>query len=294
MKERDVESVEVAILNVKETATVDRFDFFSFIHIYSAFNLAMKAEKIELSCTSRVAPESVINQHLAYAIGSIFSSVAFLEATINEFFLLANKFLERGMLDDALKQLPLTVVDSMAEIWGAQLKKSRSEVCEWDKQNNRVIKTHRGLLIFLGLNDVKPYVGGDNGWSTFNKFQLALYLASRGKFDKQHSPWKEAFLLTRLRNHLVHYKPEFIRFESPSGVYQAELVETDELIHTLEQANCCNPLLPGKGSFLNILGAKCAFFGVDSSLQLVRDFARRMPIELNVNIRNLALKRCIL
>ncbi len=272
-------------------ATVSIWQPFSHIHIYSAYNLALKAAKIEDSFSgSEMAPQNVMDQHFAFVIGSIFASVAFLETIINEVFLLADARMGGKQLDNTEKLLPLPVVKSMAQIWNAQLKKKRGCVHEWEKKKRCIIKTHWGLLSYLGRSDVLPYVEGQ--WAILDKFQLALYLAGQDNFDKQRPLWTDVNLLIRLRNLLVHYKPKEVTFPPSGGSYKEEADETTDLMAELEaQKKRSNPLIPGQGVFIHLLGASCAMWAVDTSLQFVSEFAKRMPLELNQRVRDLVVTR---
>lgn len=272
-------------------ARVSIWQPFSHIHINSAYNLALKAAEIEDPFSgSELAPQNVMDQHFACVIGSIFATVAFLETIINEVFLLADARMGGKLLDDAVKLLPLPVVKSMAQIWNAQLKKKGGCVHEWDKKKRCIIKTHWGLLSYLGRSDVLPYVEGQ--WAILDKFQLARYLAGQDNFDKQQPLWTDVNLLIRLRNLLVHYKPKEVTFPPSGGSYKEEADETTDLMAELEaQKKCSNPLIPGQGVFIHLLGADCAMWAVDSSLQFVSEFAQRMPFKLNDRVRDLAVKR---
>ncbi len=293
---KQIRNNEAAKLHAQEEESLEVWWSLSPIHIHSAYALATKATRIENRYKGRVTQE-VKDQHFACVIGSIFASFAFLEATINEIFLLTGRSVRDKRLADIIKLLPFPVVDSMAQIWTYGVKKHNVTDIVGLNINGKPTNTiYPGLVNYLDLGpkkEVRREV--DKYWSTPNKFQLALSLAHRGNFDKQQPLWTEVLLLKQLRNSLVHYKPG-VTFSFPSGSYKAVIDDTNKVSAELMTRGFRNELNPWGGmaaSLDQLLGANCAAWAVDSSLQFVFDFSRRMPLNLNDRIRRLVFKRCV-
>lgn len=51
---------------------------------------------------------------------------------------------------------------------------------------------------------------GGKGVSTLEKYQRALALTGHDRLPEGESPYQDAYLVTKLRNALVHYKPELV------------------------------------------------------------------------------------
>ena len=262
------------------------WEAFSQIHIYSAYTLAMKAAGIEIRYKKglRERPqELVFDEYFAYVIGSLFASVGFLEALINEVFLLADRHVymrAKGESPaDIIRLLSPRVIESLAKAWNSTPIKF--------KDYPDLARTL--LHIKPGQAQIKHFSGG----SALNKFQLALNLSDNAQpFDTNDKGLKAVDLLIRLRNQLTHYKPNFVTVHSSGVSFKVEIVEATELMKELELLQkCSSPLFHGKDAFIPLLGANCAMWGVDSSLQFVAEFSRRMPLELNYRVCELALKR---
>jgi hypothetical protein len=77
---------------IRLTATLTRRDYYSLRHIESASYFARQSAAIERNSAAYGDPYNdeeayrLSSEHEAYVIGAILSSVAFLEATINELF----------------------------------------------------------------------------------------------------------------------------------------------------------------------------------------------------------------
>src|SRR5215213_7966930 len=68
--------------------------------------------------------------------------------------------------------------------------------------------------IFEGVDPMIPRILAEyweeiEGARILTKYQMALILASKRKFDRGLSPYQEVDSLIQLRNALVHYKPEW-------------------------------------------------------------------------------------
>lgn len=94
---------------IEKNEVVQHRIYFSHFHKYSAQFLAAQAEKIE---NEKCNDEEKIFQHRAYVIGSILSSVTFLETNINELFSDANHYIHHN-----LKGLSDEVIGLMGRLW---------------------------------------------------------------------------------------------------------------------------------------------------------------------------------
>jgi len=94
---------------IKESITVTKRTYYSISHVQASAQFARLSAKIERTYEKR--SDEVFHEHRAYVTGSIFASVSFLEATINELFADTVDNLE------AVKQLNPEVRALMADMW---------------------------------------------------------------------------------------------------------------------------------------------------------------------------------
>lgn len=141
-------------------------------HLFSAHLFAQSAAEIE-SAEGRTNDQYL--KHRSFVIASIMSSVAFLEAAINELYVVCaehpDHIRQRAQSQD--EQFPLIGVDTiqlLAAIWQVQSFQRSANLLQ--------------------------------------KCQTALRLARRVEFDKGTNPYQDARLVIDLRNLLVHFKPE--------------------------------------------------------------------------------------
>jgi len=106
-------------------------------------------------------------EYRAYAIGSVISSVCWLETTINDLYLSAvdGSFKPPKGMDPSLSRL-------LAGFWNV-------------------------------TEEAEKHI------SILEKYQVALQLANKAEFDKGTTPYQEVSDLLKLRNGLVHFKPEW-------------------------------------------------------------------------------------
>jgi hypothetical protein len=279
----------------------------SFYHINSAFTFAENATQLEQEFRwgspahlklsqgqiSRkngqiLTQQEVLNQHFAYVTGSFFAAVAFLEATINEVFLEADKHI-KGNPSSHLGQLPPAVLASMVRAWSYGIKRNGDDGIELDKSGNE-LKRYPDLIKHLKLARKTSYQKNvERRWSTLNKYQLALYLAGTRPYNAATDfRWKEVELLIHLRNHLTHYKPEWIEYKPYGEPYKTEQVDTASLIKELRIRGSKNELNESKATrdsavmdarLTALLGASCAVWAIYYSLKFVCEFYRRMRLE---------------
>ncbi|MFZ0011578.1 MAG: hypothetical protein WAL97_06705 [Halobacteriota archaeon] len=270
---------------------------FSRQHAYSASILAKRATQFEDNHAGLPEHSRLERyEHQAYVIGSVFSAVGFLEATINEVFGAAED--TKGAPSGMLKQLSLDVVTSMAQIWrnGIELRKGDGGI-ELDEDGNKTSRIHSSLVRCLGFYESNKNL---ERWSILRKFQFALYLTEgypypcRRLFDKQDSLWKETSLLIDLRNYFTHFKTEEITFPPKNRPSIAEKKQTRKLRTELSRRKFKNRLVQDQGSsglLEDLLSSDCANWAVKSSLDFVSEFCKRTDIQLLDEVRDLILKR---
>jgi hypothetical protein len=117
---------------------------------------------------------------------------------------------------------------------------------------------------------------------TLQKYQLALIASRKSVFNKGEAPYQDVELLRKLRNRSIHFKPEIITI-SPDT--QNALTDGhDKLIRGIwvKVKPCQNRILREKGRHLifpdKILGYGCAKWAVESSIDFVDEFFKRMGI----------------
>lgn len=116
----------------------------------------------------------------------------------------------------------------------------------------------------------------DKRISTLPKYQLALALAQKKKFEEGKSFYQDVASLIDLRNALVHYKPEW---------------DTKQKMHKkiedrLRGKFSLNPWSPKNAAFFpkKCLSYGCAEWAVSASIKFVNDFYSRLGVEKKVNI----------
>jgi len=139
-------------------------------HIYSAALFARKAGELERS-EEPVVPQ-LFKDHRAYVTATIFGSVAFLEANINEFAV-------------AAREIPLGPGAPEIHFAGG----------------GRLRKRPREALVRLW-----PYV---TRLPLLDKYDAVLNMVEAKTFDRGHNPAQDGTLLIRLRNTLVHFEPQW-------------------------------------------------------------------------------------
>jgi hypothetical protein len=110
------------------------------------------------------------------------------------------------------------------------------------------------------------------------KFDLALLFAGQERFDRGSAPYQDAALLVRLRNYLVHYKPEGVSYERPHRLGAALSGKFDGSAFMRDAGN---PWFPDRA-----LGAGCANWSWRSARAFTDAFASRMGLTLNYQQAN--------
>lgn len=166
-------------------------------------------------------------EHTSASISCIFSTVAYLEADINEFF--AN--LEEGAADGLAKDPTV-----LARLRAAWVLEDRS--------------------------------------ATLDKYDLALALCDQPMFNKGEALYQAVALLIRLRNALMHFKPEW----QPGGGWPDEEKELSKLSKSLMKAFPENGLAEAyQPSFIQrCLGYGSSKWAITSSIAFVKEFSARL------------------
>jgi hypothetical protein len=133
---------------------------------------------------------------------------------------------------------------------------------------------------FAGVDPMVPrllteYWEEIQGARILTKYQTALVLARKSKFDRGGSPYQEADRLIQLRNALVHYKPEW---------------DTDQKKHKkiedqLKDHFALNPFTVPNDAFFpkKCLGHGCAEWAVKSGVAFIDGFFARLGLSTIFN-----------
>jgi hypothetical protein len=204
-----------ATLNARVTAN------FALQHLKAATIFRDHVITIELNNAVQRS-ESCVSEVRSYASACIMSSVASLEALINELFIAPNCCL-RPMLKD---------FDS--EFWG-------------DK--------------------------GIEKKNMLDKYQLALKMLDKPPLDKHAQPYRDAWLLSGLRNALVHFKP----------IWDPEQQRNFELEELLLGKYDVSPFSTEGSDFVTMksMSASCMRWAVNTTLSFMREFHARTDIDAN-------------
>jgi hypothetical protein len=106
--------------------------------------------------------------------------------------------------------------------------------------------------------------------STLRKYQCALILARKSKFDRGTSPYQEVASLIQLRNALVHYKPE----------WDTDLREHRKIENRLKGQFAENPFTGPNDAFFpkKCLGHGCAEWAAKSSVTFIEEFFSQLGL----------------
>lgn len=247
----------------------------------NSFDIEQNYSKKALRERCRKIPEEVrMFTYWAYGIGSVFSAVAFLEATINEFFLNAVE-IERGAMGSDIftpldPELPLDpkVVESVAQIWN---EKKAGSYLDFNNVMCLLTNSLKKNKNFCKSNSV-------DFWHILDKYQLALCLNHHWPFDTSSaSRWDCADALIELRNKLVHYKSVWTRIAVSQGEYEGPEPEGGDIAKLENKLKDykihSNPLYPNITFPYNFLGWKGANWAVESSLEFSNEFFNWMGLK---------------
>jgi hypothetical protein len=109
--------------------------------------------------------------------------------------------------------------------------------------------------------------------SILHKYQKALRLTQKPEFNKRGSPYQEVESLIELRHVLVHYKPEW-------NTAQKKHKEIEDRLKSLKSPFKPNPAAESYAPFFprHCLGHGCAEWAVESSIEFIDDFCRKLGI----------------
>lgn len=215
--------------------------YFSLDHARAASSFSRKCAELEAlapnSGEEDTAPIGTRSDHRSYATSSVLASGAFIEACINEFIHTASR-------------------DDLSHVEGAEARTG------------------------LELNERQQITaaGGDlsSESQTLERYQKVLQLLGRKQFDRGARPFSEAKLLMRLRNELVHYKPQW----RPEHSDERRSTDQHNLVVGLMErkftpnpfyADSMNPYFPQK-----CLGHGCTSWAWKSALKFADCFFSRV------------------
>lgn len=215
---------------------------YSVNHIQSAALFSRLSFNIEKN-GGKVSSE-LSDEHWAYVTGAIFFAVSFLEATINELFAdIADDTMVK--IDSNLWQLEHKAISRLANFW-------------------------------------KIASQGKRHYSIIEKYQIALILTDKPKFDTDKNPYQDVSYLVKLRNALMHYKPEWIPHLSETNRNEVDQHKFEKMLKVKFKENPMagvgNPFFPDK-----CLGHGCAEWAVISSINFVDEFFSRLGLTPRFN-----------
>lgn len=223
----------------------------SLSHIIAAAHFAKLSYNKETAYDSKNSPE-LFYQHRAYITGSIITAASYLEATINEFFWDVTNGLYR-------EQLAPDITEVISNMWKVEVQPPNKTKPE---------------EVYSPLDDMKP--------SILQKFQIALILAQKELYHTGEAPYQDVYLLIKLRNDLVHYKPEEFctgkDYEKTfSKKWRKDLEKKIKKINPLADAGDC-AFFPHK-----CLSYGCAKWAVESSIKFTDEFFLKLGLPSNLN-----------
>jgi hypothetical protein len=270
-------------LNLPDWNWTAYYESYSIGYFDAALLFEDKAQRIE---QENETPDDLSKVNLSaadnlfsYIAGSIFLTTACLSAAIDEVFRDAVRLEKDPNAQTNLNHLDSGVVKAMGK------------ACK-----TKAIKLSKYRDLDKLLEDTKPRpcnpcakdpktmcLPSYERWFLLDKFQLALYLASGKPFNLGDDVWKNAVCLRKLRNYLVHYKPEWIRYKRSNASYHAK-DKTKGVMKCLKDRGFKNKLFPDdpwlhEGRLKVRMGADCAEWAVKSSSDFLYEFYERMRID---------------
>ena len=144
----------------------------------------------------------------------------------------------------------------------------------YDKQYNDRLEPLSGESIKL-IGEIWEKVENERKRILY-KYNLALELASKEKFNKGMEPYQSVCLLINLRNNLVHYKTETVKSSSfdPKNKHELEKKLSNKFIENTFYKFTGNPYHPHK-----LLGYGCAKWAFNSVVLLADEFYSKMGVK---------------
>lgn len=130
------------------------------------------------------------------------------------------------------------------------------------------------------MADIWELIGPRKAFSILDKFRIALILARKQPFNAGASPYQDIDSLIRLRNALVHYKPEWVTAGSDTNQNALRKIE-----QRLRGKFPLNPLTSDGDPFFpkRCLSHGCAEWAVRSSVKFADEFYSRMGLTPTFN-----------
>jgi hypothetical protein len=216
-------------------------------HLHTAYILAEQSRQIEqIGDKERAA----LLTHRSYVCGSIMSSVAFVEASINELYAICAEqpndiHIAGHPTDDRFRDIGQAAREKIAALWT--------------------------------IESFRRYA------SVLEKCQTALHLSEKEKFDQGNNPYQDAKLVIQLRNTIVHFVPE----QREIAVGEGNHLPPDDLEKKYKGKFTWNPLMakyaviggdPADYPFFpeKCLGSSCALWAYQSMLEFTDGLFSRL------------------
>lgn len=115
-------------------------------------------------------------------------------------------------------------------------------------------------------------------FSILDKYQIALTLTKKEKFNKGELPYQDVDTLVRLRNALIHYEPESIITHSE---IDPDKVKEHKFEKRLRGKFSLNPLTGSGNAFFpaKCLSHGCSKWAVKTSLELTDNFFEKLNLK---------------
>jgi len=220
-------------------------------HLFSAYLFAESAQEIEQAGNTG---EYQRLRHRSLVIGSVMSSVAFLEAAINELYVVCadhpgDIHVMGHPQDERFGCIGNDIIQMLGALWQLEIFRRSANLLE--------------------------------------KCQTALRLARREEFDKGANPYQDAKLAVDLRNLLVHFKPEVRQIAMGAGnrlppdffesTYRSKFEENPLLVKITVGGTPGGPLELDSPFFPErCLGSGCAQWAFRSMLAFTNEMFRRL------------------
>jgi len=171
-----------------------------------------RAKEIEVDFASNFSDDKVFINHRSYVIGAIFSSVAFLESTINEIFWNCLKNPNR------YKSIPCKDKEIIGGFWrqiNSNKKNSVSDEIK-NKLENLLVLRKRNINKYndtqKNLREISNQIKKKRFTSPIliNKYQFILFINNKNLFNNRDSDFGNVKLVIDLRNIITHYVPGIV------------------------------------------------------------------------------------
>jgi len=195
----------------------------------------MQSSHVERLAAPTGLDDDVAIQHRSFVVGSVFCSISFLEATVNELFSDAADITHKST---HINQLGEDAQKLLASLWETEIYSRNARVLE--------------------------------------KFQDMLRLNGKRLFEKDRPPYQDVDSLTKLRNSLIHYKPEWI----PATTGKIDQALLHDLEKRLRGKFNTNPFVEKGTPFFphGCLSHGCAEWATRTSMSFTDKFFDRMDM----------------